>query len=203
VAERAHPEDAGFQDKWFGLIQNKYKKNLKDRYRFCQPYVRGQAILDIPCGVGWGTSLLKGYKSMVGIDISPDAIRYANSRYANSKLHFLVGNMGAIPAEDNSFDNVICLEGFEHISREIGGTFLTEVKRVLRRNGLFIMTCPILNEKGETTGNPYHLSEYSEEEFIDIMNLHFRIERLDRFQGPDGSEYKIIVRNFKEQRYSK
>lgn len=111
--------------------------------------------------------------------------------------------MKSIPVEDNSFDNVICLEGFEHISREIGRTFLTEVKRVLRRDGLLIMTCPVLSEKGETTGNPYHLCEYSEAEFIDLMNLHFRIEQLNRFQGPDGSEYKIVGKNFKDQRYLK
>ena len=203
MAERAHPEDPGFQDRWFGLVKNKYKKKLHERYRFCQPYIRDKALLDIPCGVGWGTSLLKGYKSMVGMDIDPDSIHYANSHYANSRLHFLVGNMKSIPVEDNSFDNVICLEGFEHISREIGRTFLTEVKRVLRRDGLLIMTCPVLSEKGETTGNPYHLCEYSEAEFIDLMNLHFRIEQLNRFQGPDGSEYKIVGKNFKDQRYLK
>jgi ubiquinone/menaquinone biosynthesis C-methylase UbiE len=203
LAERAHPEDPGFQDKCFGLVRNKYKKKMYERYRFCHPYIRDKVLLDIPCGVGWGTSLLKGYKSMIGMDIAPDAINYANSHYANSRLHFLAGNMKAIPVEDNSFDNIICLEGFEHISKEIGRTFLTEVKRVLRRNGLLIMTCPVLSEKGETTGNPYHLSEYSEEEFIDLMNHNFRIEQLNRFQGPDGIEYKIVVENFKEQRYLK
>ena len=203
MAERAHPEDAGFQDRWFGLIHNKYKQNLKNRYRFCQPYVLGRTILDIPCGVGWGTSLLKGYRRMTGMDISAEAIDYARSHYENSRLHFQTGGMQSIPSEDDSFDGILCLEGFEHVSREIGKTFLMEVKRVLRRNGFMIMTCPVLNEKGETTGNPYHLSEYAEEEFIALMNHHFRIEQLNRFQGPDGSEYKIVVTNFKEQRYLK
>lgn len=51
MAERAHPKDPGFKDRFFGLIKNKYKKKLYERYNFCNEYIRGKKCLDIPCGV--------------------------------------------------------------------------------------------------------------------------------------------------------
>ncbi len=73
MAERAHPEDPGFKDKMLGLKENRYKKKLYDRYKFCNNFINGKSVLDIPCGVGWGTSLLKKAKSIIGIDISSEA----------------------------------------------------------------------------------------------------------------------------------
>jgi len=32
MIERAHPEDAGFKDKFFGLVKTRYKKKLYERY---------------------------------------------------------------------------------------------------------------------------------------------------------------------------
>src|SRR5687767_14242289 len=34
MAERAHPNDPGFRDSWFGLKRNRYKQKLYERYRF-------------------------------------------------------------------------------------------------------------------------------------------------------------------------
>lgn len=65
------------------------------------------------------------------------------------------------------------------------------------------MTCPVLSEKAETTGNPYHLSEYPEYELIEILNKNFRILSLERIKGPDGPEYRVVLSNFKENRYIK
>ena len=61
MAERAHPEHKGFKDKFFGLFKNKYKQNLYKRYLFCNDYISNKIVLDVPCGTGWGTSLLRGY----------------------------------------------------------------------------------------------------------------------------------------------
>lgn len=201
MAERAHPEDTGFKDKFFGLFRNKYKQKLYERYNFCNKYIKGKKVLDIPCGVGWGTNLLKGAASIIGIDISNESIDYAKKHYENDNRKFYIGNMQFIPLGDNSIDVLICLEGFEHVSKDIGARFIEESKRVLRRDGLLIITCPVLNEKSETTGNPYHLSEYPEYELIEILNKNFRIISLERIKGPDGPEYRSVVLNIKEVRY--
>jgi len=201
AAERAHPEHPGFKDKFFGLIKSKYKYKLYERYLFCNKYIKRKKVLDIPCGVGWGTSLLKRAISIIGIDISKEAINYAKKHYEKKNRKFYVGDMQYVPLEDDSIDVIICLEGFEHIPKDIGARFIEESKRVLRQEGLLIMTCPVLNEYGKPTGNPYHLNEYPEYELIEILNKNFKILRLERIDGPDGPEYRAVLSNIKEGRY--
>ncbi len=202
MAERAHPEDAGFQDRWFGLKKNKYRQKLVERYELCNPHVAGKRVLDIPCGTGWGTSLLKGCTRVIGVDISSEAVDYAREHYQEpGSFEFELGDMSKIPVGDDSVDVVLCLEGFEHVEKTIAAAFLEECRRVLPVGGLLIMTCPVLDETGQDTGNPYHVYEYPEEELIDILNRSFRVQKLERMQGPDGPEYRAIVENFKTDRY--
>lgn len=201
MAERAHPEVLGFKNRWFGLKRSHHKKKLYERYKFANKFIEGKKVLDIPCGVGWGTSLLKGATLIVGIDISKEAIDHAKKRYENKYRKFYVGDMRSVGLKDDSIDVVICLEGFEHVSRDTGIKFIEETKRVLKRDGLAILTCPVLNEYGESTGNPYHLSEYAEYELIEILNKNFTISRLERIGGPDGPEYRAVLDNIKEGRY--
>src|SRR5262245_29414821 len=58
-------------------------------------------LLDLGCGMGW-TSLLfarRGY-DVVGVDIAPDKIQYANFRKAREQqrnVHFLVSDYEALP----------------------------------------------------------------------------------------------------------
>lgn len=174
---------------------------MYERYKFPNKFIKGKKVLDIPCGVGWGTSLLKGVTFIVGIDISKEAIDYAKKHYGNKNKRFCVGDMQSIGLKDDSIDVVICLEGFEHASRDVGARFIEESKRILKSDGLLLLTCPVLNEKGESTGNPYHLSEYPEYELIEMLNKNFRMLRLERIKGPDGPEYKAVLCNIREERY--
>jgi ubiquinone/menaquinone biosynthesis C-methylase UbiE len=202
MAERAHPDDAGFQNRWFGLRRNPYRRKLYERYRACEEFVAGKTVLDVPCGSGWGTSLLRGYRFARGIDISEEAIAFARERYQRAgHLEFATGSMDRIPLSDDAVDVIICLEGFEHVNRDTGLAFIMESKRVLRRSGTMILTCPVLDEHGRDTGNPYHLCEYPEQELVSILNDNFRIQKVERFRGPDGPEYRAVCTNFKDVRY--
>ena len=95
MAERAHPQDPGFQDSWFK--RNPYREKLFQRYKFCNQFVKDKEVVEIPCGVGWGTSLLKGYKSLIGFDISSEAIQYAVKHYTRPNRTFSVGDMESLP----------------------------------------------------------------------------------------------------------
>lgn len=202
MAERAHPDDPGFRDRWFGLKKNPYREKLYERYRFCNTHIKDQAILDVPCGSGWGTSLLKGYRRCVGVDISEEAVAFAKKKYERpGRLDFVVGGMEKLPAKDADVDVIVCLEGFEHVDRSVGTAFLLEAQRALKRGGLLIMTCPVLNEFGADTGNPHHLCEYPEEELIDKLNRGFRVRTIERVQGPEGPEYRTVVENLGGPRY--
>ena len=194
MAERAHPDDNGFKDKFFGLIKNKYKENLYNRYLFCNKYIKNKIIMDIPCGMGWGTSLLAGYKKCFGIDIDKDSIIEANERYKNNQLSFKEGSLTHIDFDDNSFDVVICMEGFEHITFLDGQKFLFEAKRVLKKNGLLILSTPLLRESKYHSGNIYHLCEYKEKEFFDVLSeKKFIINDKTYFDTPEKTKIIVVV----------
>ena len=106
MVERADPECRGFQDRFFGLLKSRFKQYLLDRYAFCNDYIEGKIVLDVPCGTGWGTSLLKGYKEIYGLDVSREAIEYAGTHYPGE---FEVGDMTKMPYADDKFDVIVCL----------------------------------------------------------------------------------------------
>ena len=190
MAERAHPDT--FKDKWFGLKKNKYRHNLVNRYNYCNDYIKGKVVLDIPCGMGWGTSMLKGFQKIYGIDIASDAIEEAKSRYP--EISFSVGNMTKIDFPDNSFDVVICLEGFEHVTYLEGQNFLKEAKRVLKPEGTLILSTPLLIDEKLHSGNRYHLCEYKREELFDTIRNHsFNVLDKKEFSTSEGSIMIILA----------
>ena len=188
MAERAHPEDPAFQDRrvwrrrlkglipWPQFVRSPWKKGLIARYKFCQCYAAGKRVLDIPCGVGWGTSLLQGTHQLVGVDLSQEAIEYARSHYSD-KANFMVGDMRQLPFADESFDLVICLEGIEHVPVDVGKQFIREAKRVLLPSGQIIVTNPLPDPK--RLPNPYHVYEYKFEELRALLEPWFRTKLCD------------------------
>lgn len=88
-----------------------------ERYRFAQQYLIPGNVLDIACGVGYGTGLLATDPKVVqvlGVDISPDAVAYARERYAASRVSFMCAD-ALIFSPDRQFENIVCLETIEHV----------------------------------------------------------------------------------------
>ena len=85
------------------------------RYAIARELCSGLAVLDIACGEGYGANLLaERARSVVGVDIAPDAIVHATGKYSSPKLQFRVGTCAEIPCADESFDLVVSFETIEH-----------------------------------------------------------------------------------------
>lgn len=185
MAERAHPDDPGFRDKlnfrlrrgfipWIKVEQSPYKAAFHWRYKWVSQYCNKKAVLDVPCGMGWGTSLIKGAKRITGVDISQEAVSEANHRYRNLAT-FKTGDMSSLAFEDESFDVISCLEGIEHVPVEIGEKFLKESERLLRPSGILLLSSPYCRTMAHS-GNPYHIHEYQPDEIRAVVSGRFSIE---------------------------
>ena len=91
-----------------------------------------RTVLDAGCGEGFVSKYLADRDpslEILGVDVSPDAIRYAQENFGDA-AGFQAGSILSLPFKDNSFDTVVCSEVLEHISElELA---VTELKRVAR-----------------------------------------------------------------------
>ena len=92
------------------------------------------SVLDAPCGGG----LLANRMSDAGLDVIGFDIDPPES---TAKFEFQCADLSqALPMSDAAVDNVVSVEGIEHLERPF--EFVRECHRVLRDDGLLIMTTP-------------------------------------------------------------
>jgi SAM-dependent methyltransferase len=198
MAERANPDDPGFRSRltftfhrknfpWIRIQRSPFRAAFFWRYRWVSRYSQGMDVIDVPCGMGWGTSLIRGTRSLVGIDLDTAAIEEARHRYGKT-ARFLVGDMAKLPLPSRSADLISCLEGIEHVPVEIGERFLRETHRVLRSTGLLLISSPYRSD-GRHSGNPYHIHEYQPEEIRELVGRWFHIEQ---YQSIDVSDMTVL-----------
>jgi O-antigen biosynthesis protein len=146
------------------------------RYIFALSFVKGKTVLDLACGEGYGSHILaKVAKTVVGIDIDKNTIEHASKKYQTRNLTFIQGSILQIPLNDEKrFDVIVCFEAIEHIENH--GKMLSEVKRVLKDDGIFIVSSPDrkLFSGSNTYINPFHKKELYFEEFSDLLKNHFQ-----------------------------
>ena len=100
-------------------------------------------LLDIGCGSGaYGIRIAaKGFKT-IGIDISKRLLKVAHRKSKEKKLDYnvILGDIENIPLKDESIDFVFCgfvLHHFPKFETTIG-----EIKKVLKKNGIFTIIEP-------------------------------------------------------------
>lgn len=152
------------------------------RYEYARQFVGGLDVLDVACGTGYGSKMLAdaGAKSVLGVDISREAVDFARSHYAWEKMRFEFGdaqNLYEVPRE--KFDAVVSFETVEHVPS--ADAFLAEVKRVLKPGGTFIVSTPDFRQgsfKQRLTGklrNEFHVREYKGDEFLKVLRKSFEV----------------------------
>lgn len=120
-------------------------------------------VIDIGCGSGYGTNILgiRG-NQVLGIDSSPEAVEYA-------KLHYPYDSFQVMDALHlkGKWDFGVCFEFIEHLEREKGLVFLKNINKHVSR---LVLSSPVNAKIGI---NPYHLSEWSLEDFRSILEKGF------------------------------
>ena len=148
------------------------------RYLIAQQYVKGLRVLDVASGEGYGSHLLSLHAvSVVGVDVSADAVAHATSRYPAENLKYVAASCVQIPEPDASFDVIVSFETIEHIMEH--EAFLREVDRLLMPGGLFIISSPNRPEYSDRTGykNEFHVKELDRAELKTLLDPHFLAQR--------------------------
>ncbi len=105
---------------------------------------------------------------------------------------FVKGDVRALPFKDNAFDVVVAVEVFEHITGVERG--FEEVRRVLKKNGIFIFSTPknnllwklVWSVWQHTIGRMWehtHLTNHSKREWIRILKNYFDVEKVKDYCG--------------------
>lgn len=152
------------------------------RYEFAKQFVKNKKILDIACGSGYGTKMLAnaGAGKVIGIDADENTIKYAQKKYAHQNVEYLAGDAEKIEQGSNLFDVIISFETIEHLQNP--NKFLSELARVAKRDGLVIISTP--NKDVFKQKNPFHLKEFSKNEFVEIISKYFKFCKiLDQNNG--------------------
>ena len=144
------------------------------RYLIARNYVAGKRVLDVASGEGYGSHLIsKSAASVVGADISSDAVAHASKRYAHEHLRYVAADCIHIPEPDASFEIIVSFETIEHMTEH--EAFMREVDRLLAPGGMFIISSPNRPEYSEKTGykNEFHIKELDQTELKALLDPHF------------------------------
>lgn len=146
-----------------------------ERYKFAAKYVKEKRVLDIACGVGYGSYLFSksDAKEVVGVDISDKLISYAKKKYKAKKLQFKIGNIVSFKSK-TLFDVIVCYETIEHI--EMDEKAILNLVSLLVNDGLLIISSPNRNITSPQAKsikdkplNKYHIREYTISELTMLL----------------------------------
>jgi SAM-dependent methyltransferase len=195
--ERITPGDAYWDRHYSEHVQ---------RYEFAAARMpAGARVLDAGCGVGYGTSLLgaRGARIAVGVDLAPEALAVARSRFDGPNVRWIAEDCVRLEAaaEHAPFDLIVNFENLEHVGDP--ERFLDRVAALLADDGVFVVSTPnriatnrmhgALPDGG--TGNPFHEREYSAAELHAALSARFGQVTLhfQAFDPPERYLYEPIL----------
>jgi 2-polyprenyl-3-methyl-5-hydroxy-6-metoxy-1,4-benzoquinol methylase len=185
------PERISLEDE---TLYAHYSNHIQ-RYEFSAEYCAGKRVLDLGCGIGYGSYYLSSLPgtSVVGVDISDVAIREANKIYSGPSVEFLKADVerlldGPAVRERGPFQAVVNFENIEHLQHP--DRMLASARELLGSGGVFASSTPNgevseINENGKYSCSEFHVKEYTETEFRSLLGEYFaEIELFGQWKTP-------------------
>lgn len=135
-------------------------------YALCAPLLPLGRVLDVGCGIGHSYELLAP-RETVGLDTDPDVL-------VGQDRETRVGDMRALPFDDDSFASVLSVQAIEHVPDPERA--IAEARRVLRPGGVAVFVTPNRLTFGlpDEIVDPYHHVEFAPDELRSLCEGSFR-----------------------------
>ena len=162
-------------------INNVTYQRCQFAYEYVLPLIKGKRILDLGCGLAYGTALMAEYASAItGVDYDAATIESNKSRYKSiPNLSFQRASLPPLPFADNSYEVITMFQFIEHLHDR--KKLVEECKRVLTDNGMLIITTP--NAVKSFARNPFHVHEYTFDEMSWELSSVFPYHELKSLKG--------------------
>lgn len=139
------------------------------RYLFASQFAENKDILDVGCGVGYGSLLLvkSGAKLVEAFDLSDEAIEYARKHYFHDYISYRKLNAETFKF-NKKFDLIICFELIEHVEKQ--EAVIKNIYNHLKEDGLVLISTP---RKLPEKRSDFHTKEFYFEEFNKLLKKYF------------------------------
>lgn len=191
------PKETRPKEKWESVEGYTLYLKQSAAYESAKRFVIDKKVLEIGCGAGYGADYISNFASdLVAIDMSKINVSYCQAEYPKANLIFMTANATKLPFRDDQFDVAISFQVIEHIEPKFVLTYLTEIKRVMKSDGIFICSTP--NKKlrllpFQKPWNTEHIKEYNDKEFKKLLSEVF--EEVDVYGLCGSEEILCIERN--------
>jgi SAM-dependent methyltransferase len=168
-----------------------YRRHLAV-YEWIAERCTGLRVADLACGEGYGSAVLaRRAADVVGVDANPEAHEHARLRYEGPGLRF---ERGLVEQFSEPRDAIVFLQTIEHVHEPQvllrGFAEVAPVSYVSTPNRLTL--APPGAEKSD---NPWHLREYTIEEYRDLLEPCFeRVEILGLFHARRLRVHELAIR---------
>lgn len=126
----------GMAERWSSRSQNMWENgSRKNIVPFMKKHLTKGKVIDIGCGDGYGSHMLKrnGF-DVVGVDISEEMIKHANERKIDDSITFNQADVQNLPFSDEMFDAALVVNVVEWTEHPLD--VLQELKRVIKPGGM-------------------------------------------------------------------
>jgi SAM-dependent methyltransferase len=139
-------------------------------YEWIAERCAGLRVADLACGEGYGSDILAERASeVIGVDANPEAYEHARARYRRDNLSF---RRELVEEFDQPVDAVVFLQTIEHIHEP--DRLLAKIAEVASVAYISTPNRLTLAPPGaEKSDNPWHLREYDQGEYRQLLEPHF------------------------------
>lgn len=152
-------------------------------YQYVAPYATDKRVLDFGCGSGYGAYMISGFcKTIVAVDVSQEAIEYAQEKYIAPNLSFKSlsdSSVSNLPFDNKSFDIIMSFQVIEHINHL--ESYFSELYRLLADNGVLFISTPNRENRlffFQRPWNRFHIKEFSSKSLFKGLEKYFLSENI-------------------------